>query len=335
MHNRVIASILSILYCGLGQIYKGSILKGLNYVILYTGLIISFLFFPLTTSLRYINISMLVFLWFVNVMDALFNDESNFKVRYWLIQNFINPTLSFIAVIGSIGVICLVTLWSDLPPSNIGSQIQTLRADFALQTQKDLALVLNMAPVVQPKINNATLSELKQDSPNDSYMEFRNSVDLASNSTPVIQPKISNVNLTEAKRGSPENNSIKLRSSVNNDIKTKTPEKETMVIDENPLASVSSDSTVPYIGMEYSGSGPYFAIQIGAFSEQGKAESIKAQLIKRNYMAYIVPPNPDENNRLYKVRIGKFKNKYDAREFAKTMTRKTGIDNNMIVKGSS
>jgi outer membrane protein assembly factor BamD (BamD/ComL family) len=56
--------------------------------------------------------------------------------------------------------------------------------------------------------------------------------------------------------------------------------------------------------------GDYFTIQVGAFSKKGNALNLKEEL-KKNYPAYIVESNV-AGYVLYKVRIGKFKNRREA-----------------------
>jgi len=50
--NRILALILSLVYCGFGQIYKGEVLKGVNFVIIYTALILSIIFLSSVNCIR-------------------------------------------------------------------------------------------------------------------------------------------------------------------------------------------------------------------------------------------------------------------------------------------
>ena len=83
MKNRKIALLLSCLYCGLGQIYKREILKGIDFAFIYTILIVCFL--SSERILFYIGAFSLPLLWIIGVIDA-YGIESyqppNIKARF-------------------------------------------------------------------------------------------------------------------------------------------------------------------------------------------------------------------------------------------------------------
>lgn len=69
MKNRKLALILSFIYCGLGQIYKGQTLKGIDFAIVYTMSIVAY-FFPPSPWLQRIGLSVLPAMWLVGMIDA-------------------------------------------------------------------------------------------------------------------------------------------------------------------------------------------------------------------------------------------------------------------------
>lgn len=69
MKNRKLALILSFIYCGLGQIYKGQTLKGIDFAIVYTMSIVAY-FFPPSPWLQRMGLSVLPAMWLVGMIDA-------------------------------------------------------------------------------------------------------------------------------------------------------------------------------------------------------------------------------------------------------------------------
>lgn len=69
MKNRKLALILSFIYCGLGQIYKGQTLKGIDFAIVYTMSIVAY-FFPPSPWLQRIGLSVLPAMWLIGMIDA-------------------------------------------------------------------------------------------------------------------------------------------------------------------------------------------------------------------------------------------------------------------------
>lgn len=69
MKNRKLALILSFIYCGLGQIYKGQTLKGIDFAIVYTMSIVAY-FFPASSWLQRMGLSVLPAMWLVGMIDA-------------------------------------------------------------------------------------------------------------------------------------------------------------------------------------------------------------------------------------------------------------------------
>jgi len=76
--KRVLALILSLIYCGFGQIYKGEVLKGINFVIVYTALVLSLIFLSSVSLLaQLILIFLLMLMWLAGMLDA-YADEKIF-----------------------------------------------------------------------------------------------------------------------------------------------------------------------------------------------------------------------------------------------------------------
>ena len=68
MKNRKLALALSCLYCGLGQIYKGEILKGIDLIIIYSSLI--WCYFSSLATLSLIGTFAIPLIWALGMVDA-------------------------------------------------------------------------------------------------------------------------------------------------------------------------------------------------------------------------------------------------------------------------
>ncbi len=73
LSRHVVSLILSLIYCGLGQLYNRQIAKGLDFIIIYTILIASY-FSPIP-MLRVVGLSLLPLMWFIGMVDAYMSDE--------------------------------------------------------------------------------------------------------------------------------------------------------------------------------------------------------------------------------------------------------------------
>jgi hypothetical protein len=110
LSKRRTALILSFVYCGLGQIYKGEVLKGIAFVSVWALLILSlFIVSFLPSLLRLLGLSILLLMWFVGMVDAYVDDEILMARKQWLIwQRFL--TVLPVAVVFS-GILALLVLW--------------------------------------------------------------------------------------------------------------------------------------------------------------------------------------------------------------------------------
>ena len=101
MSNRKVALILSFIYCGLGQIYKGQILKGIDLIVIYTILIASF--FSSLRLLHFFSLFTLPSMWLVGMVDAyMYESIPVIHIKRWLL------VILFGAVI-SVLVLCVQT----------------------------------------------------------------------------------------------------------------------------------------------------------------------------------------------------------------------------------
>jgi cell division protein FtsN len=101
-----------------------------------------------------------------------------------------------------------------------------------------------------------------------------------------------------------------------------TPPSETLKPTPTPPAPVESSPPPPTASEvapassapgEPAGSG--FAVQVAAVRERGEAETIAKRLSTRGYRAYVMPP-VNGAPRVYRVRVGKFKDRRDAEQIA-------------------
>ncbi len=118
MKKRNVALILSLAYCGLGQIYKGEILKGINFAIVYTLLIVSFFVsHPASFLVHFLRILILIFMWFIGMIDSYVDDGIFIEERRWLMWQ--RPLALLPVTVVFCAIIILVILWTQaLSPTN-------------------------------------------------------------------------------------------------------------------------------------------------------------------------------------------------------------------------
>jgi len=72
------ALILSLIYCGLGQIYKGDKTKGIIFIALYTLIIVLFIFFSsFSLLIRLFVLSILILMWLMGMIDAYIEENTD------------------------------------------------------------------------------------------------------------------------------------------------------------------------------------------------------------------------------------------------------------------
>jgi hypothetical protein len=79
----MIPLILSFIYCGLGQIYNRQIVKGIDFIIIYTVMLGS-LFLPIPLW-RLAGLSLLPTMWFIGMMDAYLGEDAFVRRRHFLL----------------------------------------------------------------------------------------------------------------------------------------------------------------------------------------------------------------------------------------------------------
>jgi len=111
--RRRVALILSFIYCGLGQVREGEILKGINFIAIYTLLMVSFFFFSssATPLVRFFGFSILLLMWFMGMVDAYIDDEILKKKKRRLIWQKLLSVLPVAVISGA--VIALLMLWTQ------------------------------------------------------------------------------------------------------------------------------------------------------------------------------------------------------------------------------
>jgi len=65
-----VALILSFIYCGFGQLYKREIMKGIDFIVIYTFLIVFFFFFPTSPLLHFIVLFAIILLWLLGMVEV-------------------------------------------------------------------------------------------------------------------------------------------------------------------------------------------------------------------------------------------------------------------------
>lgn len=88
LKNRKLALILSLLYSGVGQIYNGHMIKGIDFIILYTLIILSSFFAP-ADRISIIARTAWPFIWVLGAVDAYMSEAVHFyrkrHVKKWVL----------------------------------------------------------------------------------------------------------------------------------------------------------------------------------------------------------------------------------------------------------
>lgn len=119
MRKNKTALILSLIYCGLGQIYKGQKLKGISFFIGYTILIVSLIFRPYFSVVIYLSVIFVILLiWLMGMVDAYIDDDDPIGVEQNPIWRKLEPIIEFSVILSVLAAIFIVTYpgFDYLPP---------------------------------------------------------------------------------------------------------------------------------------------------------------------------------------------------------------------------
>lgn len=111
-----VALILSFIYCGLGQLYKGKVQKGISYIVIYTLLILSYFFAPSPPLLNLAGLFMLLLIWLAGMLDAYIEEEVLIEKGKWLTWR--KPLAIIYIVVISGAIITILVLWVPFPAFN-------------------------------------------------------------------------------------------------------------------------------------------------------------------------------------------------------------------------
>lgn len=103
------AMILSLIYCGLGQIYKGQKLKGVCFIIGYTLLIASLALRTSYSSHIYLSVIFIIILmWVMGMIDAYIDDNDPVGVEQRFIWKRLEPILEIAVILAVLVAIAIV-----------------------------------------------------------------------------------------------------------------------------------------------------------------------------------------------------------------------------------
>ena len=147
--NKRIALILSAVYCGLGQIYKGEKTKGIVFIILYTLIIALLIFYSSFSSIIHIFVLLiLILMWCMGMIDTYLEDiegeESIVDKRRWLILEKVLNTLE-IVVIGGVMITLIMATYTgfDKRPAAVHkpSIIETSNEEAVIENPVDEEII--------------------------------------------------------------------------------------------------------------------------------------------------------------------------------------------------
>lgn len=179
--NRILALILSSIYCGFGQIYKREILKGINFVIIYTALILSLAFLSHISQLAMIvTMTLLMLMWLIGMIDAYADDKIFIEGNHGLLWKTLIMVFIAIGIFGSVLNVTVLFVYPQL----------------FLSSQKDSEPLLQGKPdVIKEQVleeqNNITQNPVMNSDQNTSETQVF-SIDI-----PKVEPKTSQPKMKE------------------------------------------------------------------------------------------------------------------------------------------
>ena len=124
--NRILALILSLIYCGFGQIYKGEVLKGINFAVIYTALILSLVFLSSVSPLaQLILILLLILMWLIGVIDAYADEKTFIEGNHGLLWKTLIMVLIVVVISGSVVAVTILIVRPQVFTSGFGNTVTT------------------------------------------------------------------------------------------------------------------------------------------------------------------------------------------------------------------
>jgi len=128
--NRVLALILSLVYCGFGQIYKGEVLKGINFAIIYTTLILSLIFLSSISQLvLLILIFLLILMWLTGMIDAYADEKTFTEGDHGLLWKTLIMVLIVIGISGSVVTVTVLIIQPQMFMPGFGNVTTYVTSD--------------------------------------------------------------------------------------------------------------------------------------------------------------------------------------------------------------
>ena len=294
MSNRKVALILSFIYCGLGQIYKGQILKGIDLIVIYTILIVSL--FSSLRLLHFFSLFTLPSMWLVGMVDAyMYENIPVIHIKRWLL------VILFGAVI-SVLILCVQTfLVEDGRSGDTQAENQSDGLDsFSIQ--------------VAAFKNQEAAEELRNELLNKGYaarVEYPTSAKEKFYRVLIgkFQTKQEATTLAEELRGR-EGHSYMIVHPVEGDIYIET--------------APNSDSLGSAQPEDQFDSSEFFSIQVAAFRGLEEAEKFRDKLIDKGYAARVEYPT-SAKEKWYRVLIGKYQTKQETTPVAEKLLEQEGF----------
>jgi hypothetical protein len=141
--NRILALILSLVYCGFGQIYKGNVLKGINFAIIYTTLVLSLIFLSSISQLALlILIFLLILMWLTGMLDAYADERTFIMGNHGLLWNTLIMVLIFIGISGSVVTVTALIIRPQVFELSFGDMNTHVRSDN--KATRDLSQIKSM-----------------------------------------------------------------------------------------------------------------------------------------------------------------------------------------------
>jgi cell division septation protein DedD len=277
-------------------------MKGIDFIVIYTFLIVFFFFIHTSPLLHFIVLFAMILMWILGMVDGYIDEEMILRGMIWpKMMDIFSGSIITIAV----GTIIFVGMHNFS-----SSEKSSVDNESAKATQ------------VNQNFNNPEITAIPYQNVETASLQPIETNQVEQNSK---SPEITQSAQSKAEEVKEEPSVTQSKQNIVEEIKGNPASQQQASPQsqrEKQFANTSKPDQIIENKVEKAQSERYFVIQVGAFSKKISAESLADQLRKNNYTVDIIEPKPDENPMMYKVRVGKFETKDNAKKTAQELESK-------------
>ena len=331
VRNRFLPLILSCLYCGLGQIYKREILKGIDLSLIYTILIVCIL--SSERVLFYIGAFSLPLLWIIGVIDAYGNESyqpPNIKARFLFVA------------LAEFTIVPILLLAHGYFPSNTETPVTPKEKSSRIQDEAtkqkgreqakpgERASPFTFSPALSARFIKDVTKEVKA----------------GEQAKPLSPPPLPNILVdVKTEKQQPPTGRHAGTAPTSDSTGTEVPayQKQGELLSPKPLTDKvkghesltrekdagrrAGEASLPADVFGQATEKRIYSVLVGSFTDEAQANRLRDKLQGKGYNAWVKPTFLRSKGQLwYGVRVGKFSSKKDAQAMALKLHRKERLE---------